>query len=155
MIDNIPGAPPPNEEIKPKSPNVNQLTFSFQDLSFDNAFSIEDEQYLRYFVDKGENENSYFIDVPKDIYIDYFIFYTDLFEDAVSNDKCSCDITTIDQNSFEEVDEIQIIIEGEDLNTKEQIKIEEKYKVYLVFDLTTNLKISLHDSHNLYIKNND
>jgi len=64
--NNTPGAPPPNEEIKPKSPTVNKLTFAFNSLTFDDAFTVDEEQYLRYFVNNNVDK-PYFIDVLKNM----------------------------------------------------------------------------------------
>ena len=149
---NTPGAPPPNEETKPKSPVIEKLVFSFHELTFDSAFTIDGDQFIRLFVN-NDTESSFFLEMLRDEYLDYFVIYTDLYEEALESESCSCDETVI--TDFEEVDEIQIIIKGVNPETKEEITIDEKYKVYLVSNVAEHLKVGLHESHILKTIKND
>ena len=144
MEKELPGSPPPNEPIKPKAPDSNVLKFSFYDLQLDGAFSVDEEKFLRFFVDRGSN--SFFMEVLKEEYMYMFDLYTDLFEEAENNESCSC--SEFNVTEYEEVDEINIIIKGTDANTNEEVLVDENYKVYLVFNLAEALTFGLHDDYN-------
>jgi hypothetical protein len=140
----LPGAPP-QTEIKPKAPDSNVLKFSYFEMSLDGAFQMGEEKFLRFFVDRGSN--SFFLEILKDDYMYFFDLYTDLWGEAEENESCTCSELNITE--YEEVDEINIIINGVDANTNEKIKVDENYKVYLVFNLAEALTFGLHNDHNI------
>ena len=144
MEKELPGSPAPNEPIKPKAPETNVLKFEFPELSFDGAFTMEDEKFYRFFVNRGKD--SFFIETPKDVYFDFFETFADLHEEAENNDACTCSECVI--TDFEEVDEVNIIIKGINADTNEEVLVDENYKVYLVYNIAESLTFGLHDSHN-------
>lgn len=146
MEEEKPGAPP-TEPIKPKEHPTNVLKFSFFDLNLDGAFSIDENKYLRFFINRGKD--SFFIECLKEDYFIFFDMFTDMYEEAQDNESCTCDEVVLQTENYEEVDELNIIINAVDANTNEEVKIDETYKVYLVFNLYENFKLGIHDNHNL------
>ena len=143
MEKELPGSPPPNEPIKPKAPETNSLKFEFHELNFDSAFSIEEDKYFRFFINRGAN--SFFLEILRDEYFYFFDTFADLYEEAENNDACTCSECIITE--YEEVDEVNVVINATIAETNEDIKIDENYKVYLVYSMENVVNMSIHESH--------
>lgn len=138
MIDEKPGAPPETEKPKPK--NTSKPEFSFRDLIFDAAFSVDNRKYLRFFC---EAEFPCFIDITRADYMEYANLYFDQFEKCEEEEKCTCDKVS---PKYEEID--KITFEFVKINeNKEETTIIEEFPLFLVYDLPQSFQISIHGKH--------
>lgn len=153
MKDTPKQPPKPNSPIKPiknimenllpkdmKQEKDNLISFSFRNLIFEGQFTIENRKYVRYLY-TGEKEDC-FLDIFSSEFDEYFSLYKDLLEQAMEQGKeCICDECIPEYDLIDEVGITKIITEeGEEVGEK-QVSL----KVYFIYDLVENLKVSIHE----------
>lgn len=139
MSDNTPGAP--KEPQIPKS-SSSRISFSYNDLIFDEAFEIDNRKYLRFFINK---EEAFYIEVLQIEYLQYQQIFFDTYsknnkEDSVIIDEASPEYEFLNDISIE----IKLFnVETEKEEAKETIAI----PVYYVYDLPEGLKFTIENSN--------
>jgi hypothetical protein len=134
MNDNTPGSPAP-ETPKPSIKEASKPSFSYFDLSFEDAFTINGKKFVSYFVD---GKHPYYIQVLRTAFEDYQKTFWDKFDFQAENDLCTCDNCEPD---FQFIDEIVLELYEKVGDDKDNIVKKQVFPVYNIFNLSSSFKI--------------
>lgn len=143
MNDNTPGAPAP-ETPKPSIKEEKRPSFSFFDLNFSDAFTVDGKKFVSYFVD---NDHPCYISTLRSDFEDYTREFWAAYDKNSELELCTCD-NCLPEHELIDQEEITIVIKKE--NGEDEV-IVEVLPVYAIFYLSQTFSIGIHGSHNLNV----
>lgn len=138
MENEKPGCPPPDTP-KPKINETNRPSFSYFDISFEDAFTSDGKKFVSYFVNC---KNPYYIQMLRMDFEDYQRTFWDKLDYQVENDLCTCDNCTPD---FELID--KVVVELYEKADEERVVKEQVFPVYAIFNMSNYFKIGYNGCH--------
>lgn len=133
------GGSPPIEPIKPNPTSGERVSFSYQQLVWEDFFISDNRRFARFFLDA---ETPAYLDIQYGLFIDYQLSIWEATNKIVEASKEGEEVCTCNncQPEMELVDHMEIHIAITDPDTKEVANVTEMIPIYIVYDMS-NLKV--------------